>query len=176
MDSKLKELFGRLGPIRVIDRVSSGSPENIILKWKTDLRQVRTIPAILTLARRGMTMLRAKRAIEAMCDDGVAIVHVPTVEDLTVLTAELAEAGVAAKRIVSEPIDVKSVRAQLGLTQEQFAMRFGLELDALQNWEQGRTKPDKAAQSYLRVISMRPRETSEALEEAFVPNELVDSK
>ena len=123
-----------------------------------------------------MTMLRAKRAIEAMCDAVEAIVHVPTVESWSLLTAELAEAGVAATRIISEQIDVKSLRTRLGLTQEQFAMRFGLELDALQNWEQGRTKPDKAAQSYLRVISMRPRETGEALEEAPVPSELVDIK
>ena len=101
--------------------------------------------------------------------------HVPAVESWSLLTAELAEAGVAATRIISEQIDVKSLRTRLGLTQEQFAMRFGLELDALQNWEQGRTKPDKAAQSYLRVISMRPRETGEALEEHATPKETADT-
>ena len=51
---------------------------------------------------------------------------------MAVLADGLTREGVAATRIISEQIDVKSVRVQLGFTQEQFAMRYGLELDAMQ--------------------------------------------
>ena len=53
----------------------------------------------------------------------------------------------------------------LGLTQEQFALRFGIDVDALQNWEQGRCQPDKASASYLRAIAAIPRQVAEAQEE-----------
>lgn len=117
------------------------------------------------LARRGCTLQRAKRAIETMVEHGEAFIHVPTIESDKALARELKAAGVKASKLASAPVDVKAVRAGLGLTQEQFALRFGLDIDAVQNWEQGRCQPDKATASYLRVIAQRPRETGEALEE-----------
>jgi putative transcriptional regulator len=53
------------------------------------------------------------------------------------------------------------------LTQEQFALRYGLDLDAVRNWEHKRRTPDLAAQSYLRVIERMPQEASEAQEAAI---------
>jgi putative transcriptional regulator len=49
------------------------------------------------------------------------------------------------------------------LTQEQFTLRFGLELDAVRNWEYGRREPDVAAKSYLTVIERDPEAVQEAL-------------
>jgi putative transcriptional regulator len=49
------------------------------------------------------------------------------------------------------------------LTQEQFARRFGLELDAVRNWEYGRREPDAAARSYLTVIEKAPDAVQQAL-------------
>jgi putative transcriptional regulator len=51
---------------------------------------------MFALARRGLTMLRAKRAIEALVADGRVFVDLPTVEDSRALTADLARAGIAA--------------------------------------------------------------------------------
>ena len=62
-------------------------------------------------------------------------------------------------------VDVKPLRAALGLTQEQFALRFDLDIDAVQNWEQGRCKPDRATLAYLRAIAAAPREVAAAQEE-----------
>ncbi|HEX5998391.1 MAG TPA: helix-turn-helix domain-containing protein [Hyphomicrobiaceae bacterium] len=54
----------------------------------------------------------------------------------------------------------------LGLSQEQFARRFNLDLDALQNWEQGRRSPDRTVLSYLRVIAAAPETAARAQEVA----------
>ena len=51
---------------------------------------------------------------------------------------------------------VKTLRRALGLTQEEFAQRFGLSLATLRDWEQGRTQPDQAASTYLDVIARAP--------------------
>jgi putative transcriptional regulator len=51
------------------------------------------------------------------------------------------------------------------MSQEQFARRYNLDLDALQNWEQGRRLPERAVLSYLRVIAADPRLAAQAQEE-----------
>jgi transcriptional regulator with XRE-family HTH domain len=57
---------------------------------------------------------------------------------------------------VPEEVDVVTIRTRLGLSQGEFATRFGFKLDALQNWEQGRRRPDGAARAFLRVIERAP--------------------
>jgi DNA-binding transcriptional regulator YiaG len=148
--------------------VQCGSPVDLVIRPANGLPPVLTISAIKSLFRRGVPLARAKRTVEAMVEHGEAVIHLPTVEDVRVLAAELLASGVAAKRLASADVDVKAVRARLGLTQEQFALRFGLEIDALQNWEQGRCQPDKASASYLRAIAAKPREVAEAQEEEVV--------
>jgi putative transcriptional regulator len=100
MDSSLRELFGRAGPIRAIDRVPSGSPAAFVLRQLTNHPAPRTIDGTLALARRGMPMLRAKRAMEALLLCGEAFVEVPHVENLVALTRELRAAGIVVKQIV----------------------------------------------------------------------------
>jgi putative transcriptional regulator len=39
-------------------------------------------------------------------------------------------------------IDIKAIRGHLGLTQQQFASRFGFNITTLRHWEQGRRVPD----------------------------------
>ncbi len=166
MDSLLKERFARLGPIRDVDRVSCGSPAVFVLRLPEEGHVPRTIDGMMALARRGMTMLKAKRAIEALVEDGRVFVDLPTVEDHEALTNDLAKAGIAAA--VLEPhkaLDVRALRERLGLTREQFAIRFGLEVETVRNWETGKREPDTTARSYLRVISNDP----ELVERAYAP-------
>jgi len=61
---------------------------------------------------------------------------------------------------VPEQVDVVAIRTRLGLSQGEFAVRFGFKLEALQNWEQGRRRPNGAARAFLRVIG---RETEAVL-------------
>ena len=53
-------------------------------------------------------------------------------------------------------VDVRIIRERLGLTQEQFARRFGLSLDLVRGWEERRATPDGAALVLLRVIWAEP--------------------
>lgn len=39
-------------------------------------------------------------------------------------------------------VDVRKVRTRMGLSQSEFATKFGLPPATLRNWEQGRSRPD----------------------------------
>lgn len=108
------------------------------------------------MVRRNVKPLVAKRAVEAMIDRGVAYVRVPTIESKAQLANELHKAGVVACGIAEEPVDVRALREREGLTQEQFATRYAIDLATLQNWEQGRNQPEATANAYLRVIASNP--------------------
>ena len=91
------------------------------------------------------------------------VLDVPTVESRHALAEDLCRFGFGLSIVSPEPVDVRRLRDRLGLTQEQFAMRFGLELDAVRNWEYGRRAPDAAAKAYLTVIDRDPDAVQEAL-------------
>ena len=57
----------------------------------------------------------------------------------------------------------KFTRFKLGLSQEDFARRFGIPIGTLRDWEQHRSKPDQAAESYLKVIAKNPKAVMKAL-------------
>lgn len=61
---------------------------------------------------------------------------------------------------------VKTLRRALGLTQEEFAVRFHIPLGTLRDWEQGRSEPDQPARAYLRVIAHDPAGVAKALRTA----------
>jgi putative transcriptional regulator len=51
---------------------------------------------------------------------------------------------------------VKTLRRALGLTQEEFAVRYHIPVGTLRDWEQGRVEPDQPARAYLKVIATDP--------------------
>lgn len=59
--------------------------------------------------------------------------------------------------------DIKKIRAKLKLDQRQFAERFGLSVDSVQNWEQGRRVPDGPAKVLLAVIARHPKAVDDAV-------------
>ncbi len=74
------------------------------------------------------------------------------------------EEGHVEERAKIRPVSrVKAVRRSLGLTQEEFAARYGIPLGTLRDWEQGRTEPDQPARAYIRVIACNPEWVSRAL-------------
>jgi putative transcriptional regulator len=64
---------------------------------------------------------------------------------------------------VPEAIDVAALRTRLGLSQAAFARAFGLDLAALQAWEQHRRRPDRTARILLAVIAREPEAVMRAL-------------
>ena len=55
----------------------------------------------------------------------------------------------------SDP-DVRAIRERYGLTQDKFASLMGISVKTLQNWEQGRRKPEGAARVLLQVAAKHP--------------------
>jgi putative transcriptional regulator len=64
---------------------------------------------------------------------------------------------------VVEVPDVRAIRRQLRMSQQEFARVYRIPLATLKNWEQGRRQPDAPAAAYLQVIAKCPREAQEAL-------------
>ncbi len=60
----------------------------------------------------------------------------------------------------------KRLRWKLGLSQEEFAVRYRIPLGTLRDWEQGRSEPDAPARAYLTVIARDPAGTARAFEKA----------
>lgn len=54
------------------------------------------------------------------------------------------------------PVDVKALRARVGMTQEQFAARFGFSAATLRHWERGDRTPRGPALVLLNVIERNP--------------------
>ena len=66
---------------------------------------------------------------------------------------------------VSE-VDVRKVRTKMGLSQSEFATKFGLPPATLRNWEQGRSRPDAPTRVLLAVIAKHPEAVEDVLRRA----------
>ena len=64
---------------------------------------------------------------------------------------------------VPETIDVRKIRAQLGLSQEAFAETYGFALAAVRDWEQGRRRPERSARILLKIVEKEPEAVRRAL-------------
>ena len=68
-------------------------------------------------------------------------------------------------RIVDDPTAERiiALRKRMKLSRQKFADRFGLDARALQDWEQGRRVPDRAARVLLTVIDREPEAVVRAI-------------
>ena len=64
---------------------------------------------------------------------------------------------------VPEKVDVAALRKAKGLSQKAFAEKFGFDVRALQDWEQGRRAPERTARILLKVIEVEPDAIERAL-------------
>ena len=64
---------------------------------------------------------------------------------------------------IPETVDVADIRGALALSQAAFAKKFGLDVTAVQAWEQGRRRPDRTARILLAVIAKEPEAVLRAL-------------
>jgi len=91
-------------------------------------------------------------------------------EDFDMLLSSIKEAGCtkSGKKKPSRIFEIdapkiKMVRKALSVSQSEFAMMIGVSVRTLQNWEQGRRKPEGPAKALLRVASKNPKAVLEAL-------------
>jgi putative transcriptional regulator len=60
-------------------------------------------------------------------------------------------------------IDVAAIRQKTGLSQAAFALRVGVPVGTIRNWEQGRRAPQGPARVLLALLDRNPRIVEETL-------------
>jgi putative transcriptional regulator len=74
------------------------------------------------------------------------------------------DAKLPTRRVVlPDEIDVKRIRTGARMSQAQFARAFCINPRTLQEWEQGRRKPDATTRAYLAVIAKNREAVLDAL-------------
>ncbi len=73
--------------------------------------------------------------------------------------------GKKSKAVVHEftPVDVKNIRSQVGMSQNEFASAFGISVSTLRHWERGDRKPHGPALVLLNVVAKEPNAVLKAL-------------
>jgi putative transcriptional regulator len=66
---------------------------------------------------------------------------------------------------IPDEVDVKAIRKSLGMTQDEFGLRYGFG-KRVRDWEQKRKRPDAATRAFLLVIQKEPDAVDRALVEA----------
>lgn len=99
-----------------------------------------------------------------MVEKGTGYILVPQVEDVAALQEELFAVGVVAKVHAPRRISARKVREHTGLSQEAFALRYGLDVSTLRNWEQERSEPDAAARTLLWTIARNPSAVEQSID------------
>lgn len=62
-----------------------------------------------------------------------------------------------------DPLDVKAIRAQVGMSQTKFAASFGISIGTLRHWERGDRQPHGPARVLLTVLAKQPKAVLKAL-------------
>jgi DNA-binding transcriptional regulator YiaG len=118
-----------------------------------DVERPVTVARLLT--RHGMSLRKAHEILNRLADGETVAIELHANEARS-LVSVFSALGVRALQIAPPEPDVKRIRERLGLSQTEFSIRFGLELDTVQNWEQGRTRPDPAGRILLGLIEAYP--------------------
>ena len=162
MSKKLsfREVFERRDDARVESREQSDSP--VVRLLLTLEKTTQPVDIALLLRKYGMTLRKAHDTLNRLAMRETVATELRT-DDTDKLRRELAALGVKALAIRPPAVDVKSIREHFGLSQAEFAIRFGFELDTIQNWEQGRNTPDQPTQLLLKVIEAYPQHVEAVL-------------
>ena len=101
----------------------------------------------------------AHGGLNSLAAHGWATVEIFGDEDLQRLAADIASMNVelrVRRNIPDGAAMLTEIRTRHGLSQREFADRLGLDLRTLQNWEQGRNRPDAAAVRLAMLFDQHP--------------------
>ncbi len=156
-NSELRERLARLGPVPVAAPPPSFSGELVGLV----LRLIGPLDKPISVAQRlraaGLTLRAAHAVINRLAETRLAVAQIAEGADIPALATDLAAMNVHTFR--RRPLDpglIAEVRARHGLSQREFAEVLGIDIDTLQNWEQGRNKPDAAALHLVMAYDKSP--------------------
>lgn len=159
--SELKKRAGHRVRIRAAspDQSSSGGEAvRMLLIPPTSRRLGHLLEVARLLVRTGVTVRTAKKVTDELSAGRVAYVQTPSVTDYERVRRSLMSHNVAVHQIKPRKVDVKALRIRIGISQEAFAGRYGLDVATVRNWEQGRTEPEGPAATLLQLIDRDPEE------------------
>ena len=160
MNSELKAVLERLGPIRAMRHDRSFSDEHEAVALRCDPGPfTRPIDVARRLFASGMSMRAAHAAINDLAEAARAVCEVPVDGGIDELARDLRAMNVhlQRRRTVADPAAfIAGVRDRHGLSQGDFAAALGLDVRTLQNWEQGRNRPDAAVLSLVALFDRDP--------------------
>jgi putative transcriptional regulator len=64
---------------------------------------------------------------------------------------------------IPDEIDVRQIRQRFSMTQAEFSEGFGIPLQTLRHWEQGRRTPSGVSKQFLIVLAREPEAVQRAL-------------
>jgi len=125
------------------------------------LRLIGPLDKPISVAQRlraaGLTLRAAHAVINRLAETRLAVCQIAEGADIQALAADLALMNVHTyRRRQLDPALIAEVRARHRLSQREFAEVLGIDIDTLQNWEQGRNKPDPAALNLVMVYDKAP--------------------
>jgi DNA-binding XRE family transcriptional regulator len=156
-NAELRAPLARLGPVRDADPSPSFSGEAVTLILRRDGKFEQRISVAKRLRAAGLTLQAAHAVITRLAEADLAICRIAEGADIPALARDLAPLDVRVYRRRSLPPGViGQVRARHGLSQREFAEMLGIDVNTLQNWEQGRNKPDAAALNLVMAFDKAP--------------------
>ena len=156
----LREALGRRGKTPAGRRSHSDSPAISFILRANAISQ--PVEFARFLMRCGVSLRKAHEILERISAGARVPVELRGGSSPTIVS-ELKGLGVTALAIKSPNVDIRRIRESQNLSQPEFATLYGLELDTLRNWEQGRNVPDRSTMVLLKVIERSPDAVLEAL-------------
>jgi putative transcriptional regulator len=128
----------------------------------------RPIDFVRLLADHGVSLKKARMILDRLPLKQVVAVEIKA-ENLAQFFEAADKLGVTGSQLENSPVvSAKHIREKQGLSQPDFACLYGLDVDTLKNWEQGRYALDAAARVLLRVIDRCPSAVIEARTENLI--------
>jgi DNA-binding transcriptional regulator YiaG len=172
MNSELKAILERLGPIRDAsqDHLSFSDVVEPAMLRRVGKFQWR-IKVLHRLRASGLGLKAAHTAISELAEQDWTLCEIPVDGGIDELARDLVPLDVQLlrQRKTEQPATmIAEVRERHKLSQRDFAAALGLDVRTLQNWEQGRNRPDSAVLSLVRLFDRNPELVREAVFEPVV--------
>lgn len=156
-NSELKARLARLGPVRDADPPPSFSGELVPLVLRLEGPLDKPISVAKRLRAAGLTLRTAHATINRLAETRLAVCQIAEGADIPALARDLVTMNVHThRRRHADPRLIAEVRERHRLSQREFAEVLGIDIDTLQNWEQGRSRPDAAALGLVMAFDKAP--------------------
>lgn len=170
-NSTLKARLARLGPVPDVVHARSYSDERVILLLRRTGPLDRPISVARRLTAAGVSLRAAHGALNRLAESGWAVSAVDSGADIVTLARDLRRMNVEVRRRLSSALTIEriaEIRSRHGMSQREFADLLALDMRTLQNWEQGRNRPDSGAATLMLLFDRAPERIEELLSEPVV--------